>query len=241
MKQCPIAAKLSGSIGILPSCVSKRPCHTGMNFCPICAAYVSHHTFCMGNLVRFPITANTCITYFTGWRKKRGFLRNHDLWTHCRACFVYPIEVKKKLYRMYSIKLETSGISGANLHRPVEKYALQWTRRSQNNKLTMLLSRNIRDIPGSILVWRHHSESRAIFEKGLLRAGDLGSNRQNDVLLFSFYGCAITMVLQMTAWLEAHAISQLVCTIVGLLGSNPSSAAFLFRFIWLRDLHGLFK
>ena len=49
MKRCPIAAKITGSTGILPCCVL----NSGMSVCPICEACLRHHTFCMGNFVWF--------------------------------------------------------------------------------------------------------------------------------------------------------------------------------------------
>ena len=57
MKQCPIAAKIAGSIGILLCCVLDNFFTSrGMNICPICEASLSHHTMYMGYL--FP--AYTC-------------------------------------------------------------------------------------------------------------------------------------------------------------------------------------
>ena len=47
MKQCPTAAKIAGSIGILPYCVLNDFSHRGMNVCPICEASLSHDTLCM--------------------------------------------------------------------------------------------------------------------------------------------------------------------------------------------------
>ena len=52
MKRCPIAAKIAGSIGILPCCVL-NDFFRSMNVSPICEASLSHHTLCMGNLVWF--------------------------------------------------------------------------------------------------------------------------------------------------------------------------------------------
>ena len=68
MKRCPIAAKIAGSNGILPRCDLNDFFKTGgMNVCPMCEASLSHHTV---HLLRkfglVPITACTCITYFTG-------------------------------------------------------------------------------------------------------------------------------------------------------------------------------
>ena len=48
VKQCPIAAKIAGSIGIMSCRVLKRFSHRGMNVCPICAASLSRHTSCLG-------------------------------------------------------------------------------------------------------------------------------------------------------------------------------------------------
>ena len=44
MKRCQIAAKIAGSIGILPCCVSTIFSHRGMNVCPMCEASLNHHT-----------------------------------------------------------------------------------------------------------------------------------------------------------------------------------------------------
>ena len=59
VKRCPIAAKIAGSIGILPCYmyVLNDFFHTGMNLCPICEATLGNHTLCMGNLVWFQWSA----------------------------------------------------------------------------------------------------------------------------------------------------------------------------------------
>ena len=44
MKRCPIAAKIAGSIGILPCCILNDFFTKGMNVCPFCEASLSHHT-----------------------------------------------------------------------------------------------------------------------------------------------------------------------------------------------------
>ena len=51
MKQCPIAAKIAGSIGILPCCVWLF--HIGVWTLARFVRLLSHHTLCMGNLVWF--------------------------------------------------------------------------------------------------------------------------------------------------------------------------------------------
>ena len=43
MKRCPIAAKIAGSIGIMPCCALNDFFTSGMNVCPICEASLSHH------------------------------------------------------------------------------------------------------------------------------------------------------------------------------------------------------
>ena len=49
MKRCPIAAKIAGSIGILPCCaLNDFLLHMGMNVWPIYEASLSHHTLYMG-------------------------------------------------------------------------------------------------------------------------------------------------------------------------------------------------
>ena len=50
MKRCPIAAKIAGSIGIMPCCALNDFSHRGMNVCRICEASLSHYTLYMGNL-----------------------------------------------------------------------------------------------------------------------------------------------------------------------------------------------
>ena len=70
MKRCPIAAVIAGSIGILPCCVFTMTCWTrGMNVCPISEGPSQPPYF--GKIYLVPITACTCITYFTGWQKRR--------------------------------------------------------------------------------------------------------------------------------------------------------------------------
>ena len=44
MKRCPIAAKITRSIGMLPCCVLNDFSHWGMNVFQICEASISHHT-----------------------------------------------------------------------------------------------------------------------------------------------------------------------------------------------------
>ena len=51
MKRCPIAAKIAGSIRILPCCVLNDFSRRVMYVCPICEASLSHHTLYMGHFV----------------------------------------------------------------------------------------------------------------------------------------------------------------------------------------------
>ena len=50
-------AKIAGSIGILPRRVLNDffTFYKGMNVCPICAASLSHHTLCMGNITQLAV------------------------------------------------------------------------------------------------------------------------------------------------------------------------------------------
>ena len=91
MKRCPIAAKIAGSIGILPCCVLN-------DFFTICEASISliHHTLYMGNLV----PAYTMYGVFPCWQKKRWPEKSaspHRFWSR-------PMTRKRRLYfgLMYS-------------------------------------------------------------------------------------------------------------------------------------------
>ena len=59
----------------LAVCVLDDFLHMGMNICPICEDSLSHHTFCMGNLVWFHVTAyiklGLCITLAKEKRRKK--------------------------------------------------------------------------------------------------------------------------------------------------------------------------
>ena len=53
VKRCPIAAKIVGSLAILPCCVLNGFFTSGMNIWLDCEASLSHHTLCIVNLVWF--------------------------------------------------------------------------------------------------------------------------------------------------------------------------------------------
>ena len=64
MKRCPIAAKIAGSIAILPCCVLKVFSHRGINVCPICEASLSHYTL-------YARKFGSPVSYFPVGQKKR--------------------------------------------------------------------------------------------------------------------------------------------------------------------------
>ena len=71
MKRCPIAAKIAGSIGILPRCVFIDFFTYGYErFRKFCCLSLSPY-FMYGEFCQVPTTAYTCVTYFTVGHKKK--------------------------------------------------------------------------------------------------------------------------------------------------------------------------
>ena len=70
MKQCPIAAKITGSIGIRRAVFETTFSHRGMNVCPVCGAFLIATILCVWEIWSGSNNRMSCIMYFTGWPKK---------------------------------------------------------------------------------------------------------------------------------------------------------------------------
>ena len=88
MKRCPIAAKIAGLIGILPCCVSNDIFHIrGMSVCPDLWGLSQPPYFMYGKFCLVAITAyiHTCISYFTGWQKRKDYQKKREKSTDFEA------------------------------------------------------------------------------------------------------------------------------------------------------------